>query len=80
MPDNAVPLNELSKKIIEVVARYSYFPLPILRAQSKRLGKSPETVTADDLPQLAEFIGKSIGDFSNPAKAQEAKPAILNLR
>jgi hypothetical protein len=72
-------INALSQKILEVIANYSHFPLPILKAQSKRMGRTPADLTAADLPELAGYIGKSIADFSNPVKGGEVKEAILRL-
>jgi len=79
MPDLTMDYNDLSRKIHDILAKYSHFPEPILVTQCKRLGKTPRDLSASDLPQLADFIKKAINNFSNPQRADEARQAILDL-
>jgi hypothetical protein len=79
MPESTLDYNDLSRKIHDILAKYSHFPEPILVTQCKRLGKTPRDLSLSDLPQLAEFIKKAISNFSNPQRAEEARLAILNL-
>ncbi len=72
-------MNDLARQIMEIIKEYSHFPGPILQSQTKRMGKTAENIDYGDLPQLAEYVGKSIGSFSNPVKGEEAKEKILNI-
>ena len=72
-------MNELAKALQDLVARYTVFPGPIVNAQCKHIGKSPATITREDLPRLAPYIAKAVALFANPEKAKELEVAIGRL-
>jgi len=72
--------NDLAKSIYEIVKDYTCFPEILLNTQLRKFGKTSESITAADLPELAEAIGKALLTFTNPTKSETAKQAILKLR
>lgn len=73
-------MNDLAQKVNNVVKEFSHFPGPIMQAQTKRIGKTVDTLEINDIPQLAEAIGRAIANFSNPAKGEEARKKILVIK
>ncbi len=69
----------LAKTIHDIVAKYTFFPTAIILSQVKRLRKSTNELTLEDLPKLADHIGTALTNFTNSVKGEEVKKAILNL-
>ncbi len=72
-------MNDLAQKISDIIREYSHFPGPILQTQVKRLGITVDDISYADLPQLADYISKSIASFSNPVKGEEAKRKLMSI-
>ncbi len=73
------PMNPLAQRIFAVLQQHAVFPLPILKAQCKHLKKTPETIGREDLPRLAEAIGRAVALFSNPEKGRAVTAALRDL-
>lgn len=71
--------NPISQRLFEIIRSYCSFPGPILKTQCGRLNKSPDVITGRDLPQLAEWIGQSVENFTNPAKGKAVREEITHL-
>jgi hypothetical protein len=68
--------NYLALQLYELVKKFCYFPHAIIKTQCKRINKTPGTVTVEDLPVLAPWIGKSVATFTNPIKGEEVEKEI----
>lgn len=80
MEINAAEYNALGLQIIDIIKFYCSFPGPILKTQCRRLNKGPDAITKDDLKDLAEWIGKSVENFTNPVKGKAVRDEILHLQ
>jgi hypothetical protein len=72
--------NDLSKEILEVVSKYTFFPTPIVHSQFRRLKKEANEITYEDIPRLADIIGEALANFTTYTKGVEVREAILQLR
>ncbi len=76
---HATEYNGLGMQIVDIIKCYCAFPGAILRTQCMRINKATNTITKDDLTDLAEWVGKSVENFTNPVKGKAVKDKILNL-
>ena len=74
-----VDMNPLARQIHDLMVRFTLFPVPILVAQCKHIGKTPTTLEASDLARLAPYVGNAVTLFSNPVKGKELTQAIAKL-
>lgn len=74
-----IKYNPISQRLHEIIKVYCAFPGPILKAQCRRMNKTPDLITGQDLPQLAEWIGQSVEAFTNPVKGRAVRAEIITL-
>ena len=67
-PPEGAKLSEVALPFIEILRKYTGFPWPVLAAQCKRVGVTPETLTVAALPTLIPFLAAGVGRFTSPEK------------
>jgi hypothetical protein len=71
--------NSLAVNIFSIISQHCYFADSVIQTQSKRINKTPATISAADLDVLAPRIGGSVAMFTNPEKGQQVEMAIKDL-
>ena len=71
-PPEGAKLSEVALQVFEILRKYTGFPWPVLAAQCKRVGVTPETLTVAALPTLIPFLAAGVGRFTSPEK----EPAV----
>ncbi len=67
-PPEGAKLSEVALQVFEILRKYTGFPWPVLAAQCKRVGVTPETLTVAALPTLIPFLAAGVGRFTSPEK------------
>ena len=67
-PPEGEELSEVALRVFEILRKYTGFPWPVLAAQCKRVGVTPETLTVAALPTLIPFLAAGVGRFTSPEK------------
>ena len=65
-PPRDVELGELSAKVFDILARYTAFPWPVLKAQAHRKSAPPEDLTPAQLADLVEHLVRGVERFTSP--------------
>ncbi len=65
-PPRDVQLGELSAKVFDILARYTAFPWPVLKAQAYRMSAPPENLTPAQLAGLVEHLVRGVERFTSP--------------
>jgi hypothetical protein len=70
----------LSRQVFDVLARYTMFPWPVLKAQAERVRADPLRLTHADLDgPLLEHLAASVARFTSPAKGARAREELAAL-
>lgn len=71
--------NELAQKLFAILKKHIHYPQAILKTQFKRINKTTQDVSREDMQVLAFQIGCSVANFTNPGKGKEVEAEILEL-
>jgi len=78
-PPEGVKLSEVAQRVFEVLRKYTGFPWPVLAAQCKRIGVSPETLSKLALPMLIPHLAAGVGRFTSPEKESAVRLELSAL-
>ncbi len=78
LPSGAV-MSALAREVFRILERYTVFPWPILAAQCKRAGTTPEQLETTRLPVLIPLLAAGVGRFTSPEKEAAVKRELLAL-
>ena len=78
-PPEGTKLSEVALQVFEVLRKYTGFPWPVLAAQCKRVGATPETLTVAVLPTLIPYLAAGVGRFTSPDKEAAVRKELLLL-
>ena len=76
---SGLAMSPVAQDIFRVLDRYTAFPWPILAAQCKRAGVTPEHLGPVSLPQLIPLLAAGVGRFTSPDKEAAVKKELLGL-
>ena len=79
-PPRDVELRALSAKVFDILARYTAFPWPVLKAQSRRIAATPEDLSISELRDLLEHLVRGVERFTSPetgVRVREDLEALL---
>jgi hypothetical protein len=77
--DSPAELNELSRRILRAIERYSALAWPLLKTQCRLTTKDPATLEESDLPVVAAAVGTAAARFTSPDKGERLRREILAL-
>lgn len=63
---SAAPLNHVSARTLDVLARYVPMPMAVLRAQCERIAKDADNLSEHDLAELCEALADAVARFTTP--------------
>jgi len=80
-PPEGAKLSAVAQQVFDVLRKSTGFPWPVLAAQCKRVGVTPETLSKASLHSLIPFLAAGVGRFTSPEKeAAVRKELTLLLR
>lgn len=80
-PPEGTALSEVAHQVFDILRKYTGFPWPVLAAQCKRVGVTPDALTRAALPTLIPYLAAGVGRFTSPEKeAAVRKELSLLLR
>jgi hypothetical protein len=74
-----VALGDLSREVFTVLARFTAFPWPVLKAQAARQGADPAQLSVDELRGLVELLARGVSRFTSPQTGEEVKRELEAL-
>ena len=78
-PPEGAKLSEVALRVFEILRKYTGFPWPVLAAQCKRVGVTPETLTVAALPTLIPYLAAGVGRCTSPEKEVAVRKELILL-
>ena len=78
-PPRDVELGALSAKVFDILAQYTAFPWPVLKAQSRRMDAAPENLDAEQLAKLLEHLVRGVERFTSPETGERVRADLQAL-
>lgn len=78
-PPSGVELGELSARVFAILAKYTAFPWPVLKAQTHRKGIPPEDLSAADLADLVDLLARGVERFTSPEAGSLVRAELEDL-
>ena len=78
-PPEGAKLSEVALRVFEILRKYTGFPWPVLAAQCKRVGVTPETLTFAVLPTLIPYLAAGVGRCTSPEKEVAVRKELILL-
>ncbi len=78
-PPEGEELSEVALRVFEILRKYTGFPWPVLAAQCKRVGLTPETLTVAVLPTLIPYLAAGVGRCTSPEKEVAVRKELILL-
>lgn len=78
-PPRDVELGELSTKVFDILAKYTAFPWPVLKAQSRRKDAAPEDLDLAQLAELLEHLVRGVERFTSPETGVQVRADLEAL-
>ncbi len=78
-PPEGTKLSDVAQQVFDILRKYTGFPWPVLAAQCKRIGVSPDTLGRAALPTLIPHLAAGVGRFTSPEKEAAVRKELGQL-